>query len=346
MGRDTRKKIFVGISGGVDSSVALSILKDQGHDVVGCFLKTWQPDFIECTWKEERRDAMRVCAKVGVPFLTLDLEQEYKEAVGMYMVREYAAGRTPNPDVMCNKEVKFGAFFRKARELGADAIATGHYARVSDGQLLRAFDSAKDQTYFLWTLTREILDHTLFPVGAMTKEEVRSYASEKGLLTATKKDSQGVCFLGQIDMKEFLQHFITTQKGNVLDEGGEIIGEHDGALLYTTGERHGFRILKKGTDDKRLYVIGRDLEQNTITVAPKQNLLKEESREITLEQIVWRMEPKPDTTYYARVRYQQSLEACRISGTTVAFNNPQVAASGQSVVVYEGDVCIGGGVIV
>lgn len=343
----SRKIVFVGVSGGVDSSVSLALLRDQGYDIVGCFIKTWQPDFITCTWKEERRDAMRVCAHLGVPFMTIDAEREYKDKVGEYFINEYKAGRTPNPDVMCNKEIKFGVFYNKARELGADYIATGHYAQVKDEKLLAGADPAKDQSYFLWTLTSDILKHTLFPVGHLQKSEVRKLAEKYNLPTAKKKDSQGVCFLGPIDMKEFLSHYIDKKPGNVLDIDGKIIGSHDGALFFTLGERHGFTITEKGSEDNRLYVIDRDLERNTITVAHKfSDSDLGRKKEIKIMSPNWISTPESGKEYAARIRYQQSLQACVIEGDMIIFENVQESASsGQSVVVYDGDVCLGGGII-
>jgi tRNA-specific 2-thiouridylase len=343
-----KQTVFVGVSGGVDSSVSLAILKEQGYNVVGCFIKTWQPDFIECTWRQERRDAMRICAKLDVPFLTIDAEEEYKNAVGMYMVNEYRTGRTPNPDVMCNKEVKFGVFLQKALALGADFVATGHYARTENGKLFKGKDVSKDQSYFLWTLTKDQLLKTKFPIGHLEKSKVREIAKKYDLLTAEKKDSQGVCFLGPIDMKDFLKHYIDTQKGNVLDTTGAIIGEHDGALFYTLGERHGFKITKKGTEDGRLYVVARDLEKNTLTVSENVNQSGvEEKKKIKLENINWISKPLVGKTYEARIRYQQKLKECNIEGDCIVFKEEEpLAVSGQSVVVYDGDECIGGGVIV
>lgn len=342
-----KETVFVGVSGGVDSSVSLAILKEQGFNVVGCFIKTWQPDFIECTWKEERRDAMRVCAKLGVPFLTIDAEEEYKNFVGLYMINEYKAGRTPNPDVMCNKEVKFGVFLKKALTLGADYVATGHYAQTKDGKLFKGIDSSKDQSYFLWTLTEAELSKTKFPIGHLEKSEVRTIAKKYDLLTAEKKDSQGVCFLGPIDMKDFLKHYIDVKKGDVLDLSGKKIGQHDGALFYTLGERHGFTITEKGTLDARLYVVERNLEKNTLTVSENINEKKEEEkRKIKLENINWITKPEAKKLYGARIRYQQKLEACTIEGNNVIFENTQsLATSGQSVVVYDEEECIGGGII-
>lgn len=359
------KKIFVGVSGGVDSSVSLALLKEAGHDVTGVFIKTWQPDWIECTWKEERRDAMRVCAHLGVPFVTLDLEKEYKEGVADYMISEYRAGRTPNPDVMCNKEVKFGGFLAWARAQGADAIATGHYAqnKFEDGRyhLKEGRDSEKDQSYFLWTLNQEQLHHVLFPVGHLEKKDVRKEAERFGLPTAKKKDSQGVCFIGEIDMKEFLTHYIEEKQGEVLNTKGDVIGVHHGALFFTMGERHGFTITKKGTDDTPLFVVAKDIEKNTITVDSRndenaqvgESLNEGYTLEIKLERTNWIPSAYPSfgKNVEARIRYRGERIACnflqvRDDTAVVVFEKPVWGvSSGQSLVVYSGSECIGGGII-
>lgn len=344
------RTVFVGVSGGVDSSVSLALLKDAGYNVVGCFIKTWQPDFVECTWRDERRDAMRVCAALDVPFLTIDAEREYQELVGEYFINEYRAGRTPNPDVMCNREIKFGVFLKYALAHGADYVATGHYAISENGALLAGADKSKDQSYFLWTLKKDQLEKIIFPVGHLEKSEVRKIAEKYNLPTAAKKDSQGVCFLGPIDMKEFLAHYIPKKSGDVLNITGEIIGTHDGALFFTLGERHGFTITKKGIDDGAMYVIDRDIEKNTITVSENKNENPKniDQKKIKLEQTNWisGVAPEPSKKYSARIRYQQPLQSCRIENDTVIFDEPQASASsGQSVVVYDGEVVVGGGVI-
>lgn len=350
-------KVFVGVSGGVDSSVAAALLKSQGHEVIGVFIRTWQPDWIECTWRDERRDAMRVCAHLEIPFVELDLEQEYKTGVADYMIREYRAGRTPNPDVMCNREVKFGGFLNWARKNGG-VVATGHYARVGSFstimekvsgdarqvKLLRGVDASKDQSYFLWTLTHEQLKDILFPIGHLQKSEVRKLAEKYNLPTATKKDSQGICFIGAVDMKEFLSHYIETKQGNVLNDQGQIIGTHNGALFYTIGERHGFTITVKTPDDKPYYVIMKDVDANTITVSQNPQDQKN-SYEVILTDCVWREEVL-DKKYMAQIRYHGELKSCVIRGDKVLFDEPDFSRSvGQSVVFYDGEVCVGGGII-
>lgn len=348
---DKLKTVFVGLSGGVDSSVSAYLLKKAGYNVVGAFIKTWQPDFIECSWKDERRDAMRVAAHLEIPFITIDLEKEYKEGVADYMIAEYKAGRTPNPDVMCNKEVKFGGFLKYALSKGADFVATGHYAQTDGRGLFKAKDSAKEQSYFLWTLTGDQLSHTLFPIGHLEKKEVRSIAKKAGLLTASKKDSQGVCFIGKFDFKDFLKHYIEPKQGDVLNESGEVIGYHDGVTFFTLGERSGFTITKKGTDDSPMYVVAKDLEKNTITVSssslsPTTNHLKL----ITLTSTNWISDPETTKTYQAQIRYHGELLSCRIINTSnkesqIEFKEPVLVASGQSIVIYDRDVCVGGGVV-
>ncbi len=372
--RNKKIKVFVGMSGGVDSSVSAALLIDAGYDVTGVFIRTWQPDFIQCTWRDERRDAMRVCAHLGIPFLECDAENAYRDSVAMYMIEEYRLGRVPNPDVMCNREVKFGVFWDFAKAHGADYIATGHYARVLQGlsplesrgsapvdQLLRGIDHTKDQSYFLWTLTKDDLAHTIFPVGHLLKSEVRKLAEKYNIPVATKKDSQGVCFLGEIDMKEFLQHYIKTENGNVLDIDGKVIGHHDGALLYTLGERHGFTITEKTDHDRRYYVVAKDIPNNTITVSDIQNETFGQSTHIPVIRTVWRSDisnnrldtnskqQTPDS-YTANIRYHGENLPCNIeikneSEAVIVFEKPVLVAPGQSIVVYSGEVCVGGGIV-
>lgn len=352
-------KIFVGLSGGVDSSVSAALLKRDGHDVVGVFIKVWQADFLPCTWREERREAMRVAAHLNIPFVTLDLEKEYKQGVVDYMIGEYSAGRIPNPDVMCNKHVKFGAFLDFALAHGASHVATGHYARVgksedsSQYELLSGVDPEKDQSYFLWTLTERELARTLFPVGEMKKTEVRALAKEFGLPNAEKKDSQGLCFMGKVDMKEFLQHYLKTQTGEVLDTEGNVIGTHDGAILYTIGQRHGFRTRKQTPDATPLYVIGKDIDRNTITVSqsPKDTRqtgetirVREQNDLIGSDHRTWKGEIN------ARIRHRGAFFPVIRTGVDTfriidAEYPGEDIAMGQSVVFYQNDQVLGGGII-
>jgi len=347
------KKVFVGASGGVDSSTAMALLKNQGYIVTGVFIKVWQPDFVECQWREDHLDAMRVCATLGVDFLDLDLEKEYKQGVFDYMVNEYKKGRTPNPDVMCNKKIKFGAFLDFALKQGADYVATGHYVRLEANKLLAGIDKNKDQSYFLWTLTQLQLKHCLFPIGDYQKTEVRQLAKKFNLPTAQKKDSQGLCFVGKVKMKEFLERFIQQKKGKVLNEKGEIIGQHDGIFYYTIGQRHGFEIIKKGTDDRPYYVIAKDLKKNNLIVSNTkiENFLSKKVSQVELQEWNWILGKEPDLNkkYQVRVRYRQTLQTCQLKSQGgkifVNFNKLQNTDSGQSLVVYDGEICLGGGII-
>ncbi len=392
--KQKRQTIFVGLSGGVDSAVSAALLKKEGHEVVGVFIKTWHPDFLECNEEDERRDAMRVAAHLDIPFLTLDLEDVYKKEVADYMISEYRAGRTPNPDVMCNKEVKFGAFLKKALSMGADYVATGHYTRKTensknslDGRfrpkggektknflrfsvLQKAVDPSKDQSYFLWTLNQNQLSKILFPIGHLKKTEVRKLAKKFKLPVAEKHDSQGICFLGAIDLKEFLKHYIKTKKGKVLNTEGEVIGHHDGAVFHTLGERHGFVITKKSPNDKAYYIVAKDIKKNILVVSQKNQKdtfsqsLGDELRSTTpskkhisnfsvnIDNANWILDiPEENKTYTAQIRYHGEFLFCKIKiksklGAEVIFEKPIMVASGQSIVVYDNDVCLGGGVVV
>lgn len=357
-----QETIFVGVSGGVDSSVSAALLQQQGYQVVGVFIRTWQPEWLDetCTWRAERRDAMRVCAHLGIPFLECDMQDAYKQGVADYMIDEYRAGRTPNPDVMCNKVVKFGGFLEWARTHGADYVATGHYAQVQedDGvyRMLRGKDEGKDQTYFLWTLTQEELQYIKFPIGHLPKSQVRTLARKFKLPTATKKDSQGICFIGEVPMKDFLAHYIDHTPGDVLDQAGQVIGSHDGALFFTMGERHGFVIHEKGTDDAPLYVVAKDIEKNTITVAPREYVETFDTDATSLEiRQVNDMSGKiiQQGHYTCQTRYHGEAKQCVIAAydqdkqsVFLTFDeSDRTLASGQSVVIYDGEECIGGGVI-
>ncbi len=353
-----KKTIFVGVSGGVDSSVSAAILKNQGYNVVGVFIRTWTPDFIKCTWQDERRDAMRVCAHLGIPFLECDAENEYKKGVADYMIEEYKKGNTPNPDVMCNREVKFGVFWNFAKERGADYIATGHYAinnyelKIKNFELNKGKDESKDQSYFLLTLTQNDLIHILFPIGHLEKKEVRKMAKKFCIPVATKKDSQGVCFLGPLDMKDFLSHYIETKIGNVLNSNGEVIGSHSGAVFFTLGERHGFNLNKLAKSDKPLYVISKDVENNTITVSD--DILNNNTKLIQYNLINtnWiTFIPLENKIYDAQIRYHGELIKCKIdilenNKALINFDKAILVSKGQSVVLYDNDVCLGGGVVI
>ena len=350
------------MSGGVDSSVSAALLQREGYEVIGVFMKVWQPDFLPCTWREERLDAMRVAAHLGIPLLTWDFEKEYKEGVVDYMIHEYRRGRTPNPDVMCNREVKFGAFSRRAIQEGADFVATGHYARVVKSQqsivnskykLLKGVDSTKDQAYFLWTLKQEQLSKTLFPIGKYKKTEVRVLAKKFNLPVAEKKDSQGLCFMGKLDMKDFLAHYIKEKEGSVLNEAGEIIGTHRGVFFYTLGERHGFSVLQKKAEDMPYYVVAKDFKNNTLTVTHQEKRVSVSAmQEAQVSEISFCKGIVPDASHFytAQVRYHGAFYQCKIvlvseGCSSVHFEKPVTVDAGQSVVFYHEDECLGGGIV-
>ena len=358
MAQKRKGRVYVGMSGGVDSSVSAALLKQAGYEVVGVFMKVWQPDFLPCTWREERLDAIRVAAHLGIPLLTWDFEKEYKEAVFDYMIREYKAGRTPNPDVMCNKEIKFGAFFRRAIAEGADFVATGHYAQVIQDKktgvfkMLKGVDGSKDQSYFLWNIGQGQLSKTFFPIGGYKKTKVRELAKKFKLPVAEKKDSQGLCFVGKLDMKDFLAHFMIEKEGRVLNEEGQAIGTHRGAYFYTLGERRGFTITQKTTDDTPYYIIAKDLHENTITIAHKlKNILDGARTEIAVSDLNFCRGILPDMvkTYTAQVRYHGEVVICTLKttprGFLVCFEQPVVVDSGQSIVFYDSEECLGGAIV-
>jgi tRNA-specific 2-thiouridylase len=360
----TGKKVFVGLSGGVDSAVSAALLKKAGYDVTGVFIKVWQPSAnwrMPCTWRDERRDAMRVSIALNIPFIFVDLENEYKKGVVDKMVEEYKRGRTPNPDVLCNKEVKFGAFLKKAKELGADYIATGHYAQIQEVrskeyELREGRDGEKDQSYFLWTLTQEDLANTLFPVGHLEKREVRMLAEKFNLPVASKKDSQGICFIGDVSMEEFLSHFISSKPGLVINTEGEVIGSHRGAVHYTIGERRGFEVNKKRPEDGAFYVVSKDIEQNTITVSNKQTeIISRSPKKIVIKNVNWINEPS-GPNIFARIRYRGEKLPAELSlmgkKLAVEFKDRVRGLSlGQSIVFYEKaekngeSSCLGGGIM-
>jgi tRNA-specific 2-thiouridylase len=349
-----KQTVFVGLSGGVDSAVAAARLLSRGYTVVGVFIRVWHPEFMVCNWEAERLDAMRVAAHLGIPFLTCDAEAEYRDEVAQYFITEYKAGRTPNPDVMCNQYVKFGAFLRFAKQRGADLIATGHYAQRIEGELgpelHRGLDNGKDQTYFLWTLSNEQLENSLFPIGDTIKTDIRKEAERLRMPVAEKKDSQGVCFLGHVDIPEFLSHYVNLQPGKVLNQNGEIIGQHQGALVYTLGQRHGFTLHSADTAREAMYVINKDLEKNTITVAPHRPVVSASSS-ISLQSVVLRTVLASDDELVAQFRYRQKpftvrIVSCTTNTMTITIvNDTERPAVGQSCVLYRGSECVGGGII-
>ena len=379
-----KPKVFVAMSGGVDSSVAALLLQKSGkYELVGAFIKGWYPPGMACSWRGDRRDAMRVCAKLGIPFITVDAEKEYKKEVVDYMIREYKSGRTPNPDIMCNQKIKFGIFLKKAIEMGADFIATGHYVRrepefpiinfqlsnntnyienlgienslkIGNCKLKISKDINKDQSYFLWTLTQNQLKYSLFPLGNLLKSEVRKIAEENALPTASKDESQGVCFIGEFNMEKFLEKHIKPKKGNILTTSGVVIGEHNGIMFYTIGQRHGFGF--GGGGGGPYYVVDKNIEKNILIVAEEKEEKKFEKKELAIENVNWINGTEPDFSrkYQARARYRQPLQECRIEkidklvdgGYKIIFSQTQRAiTSGQSLVIYDEGEMIGGGVI-
>lgn len=340
----TGKRVFVGLSGGVDSAVSAALLKEAGADVVGIFIQGWYPPGQPCSWREDRRDAMRVAAHLGIPFFTLDASSEYKKGVIDYLLSEYKAGRTPNPDVMCNREVKFGAFYRFAKENDADFIATGHYAqtKIGSGVLEQGVDASKDQSYFLWAVPKEVIAHTLFPVGRLEKSEVRVLAQKFILPVSQKKDSQGICFLGSISVEDFLKQEIHPKTGEAYDAGGVLVGTHEGSVLYTLGERVALAEALPGP----WFVVAKDLEKNTIVVS--HSLVVESTKKaITLLEENFFSEVSPTEIVEAQYRYHGPRIKGNYSNSvfTPVEEHTTAIASGQSLVLYQGTTCIGGGII-
>lgn len=334
------------MSGGVDSSVAAALLKQQGYDVTGVYMKNWTQDLpgVKCPWKDDLRDARAVAARLGIPFKVYDFEGQYRDRVVDYMINEYKAGRTPNPDIMCNQEIKFKLFFETAMADGADLIATGHYARVKNGELLQAADANKDQTYFLYRVTGAALSKTLLPVGDYTKPRIRELAAEFGLPTATKKDSQGICFVGPVGMKAFLQQYVESVPGPIVMKGGREIGRHQGAIFYTIGQRQGLGV----GGGKPFYVTGKDMDSNTVYVTDDPEDLELSSNLVQLGELSWIDElPATGQSTQIRVRHRGELVEAKLDEHNVLhFAKPMKAlAVGQSAVIYDGDKVLGGGVI-
>jgi len=340
------QKIYVGMSGGVDSSLTAALLVEQGYDVTGVYMKNWTQDLpgMVCPWAEDLADAKRVAVQLGIDFKVFDFETEYKHKVVDYMIEEYKSGRTPNPDIMCNQEVKFRLFLESSIEDGADMIATGHYAGVKSGKLVKARDENKDQTYFLYRISSEALHKTVFPLGEFTKPEVRKMAESRGLVTAAKKDSQGICFVGQIGIREFLGQYVTTTPGDVIElETNKKLGTHDGAIFYTIGQRHGLNI----GGGLPYYVSGKEMQKNQVFVT--QNLNDEHMwhKKIQLQAAHWiHNMPENGKTYHVRIRHRAPLVEAMFHEDTLELAQPQRAiAPGQSAVLYEDNCCIGGGIV-
>ena len=434
------KTVYVGMSGGVDSSVSALLLKEQGYNVVGVYMKNWSRDLpgMKCPWAEDLADAKRVAVKLGIPFEVWDFEEDYRKKVVEYMLDEFKKGNTPNPDIMCNQEIKFKLFYEKAMERGADFIATGHYARaipfslasslapvvtglasaiapvvanarekgivlacttdkdlgqnftlqneqVSSPLLFRAKDENKDQTYFLYRISEEALSHTIFPIGEMKKPEVKKLAKEKGLHNAYKKESMGVCFVGEVGMKDFLKEYIDIKPGEIREiESEKVLGYHEGAVFYTIGQRHGLYLNgEKGVvnDGMPYYVVKKDVDKNIVYVSKNLNDENLWTDELKLKDVFMRQfeyisreltevtteyegarpvttgasDPSPEISYsklplkqvLVRLRHRAPLVPAKFDGETLYFKNKiKRPASGQSAVIYDGEICLGGGIIV
>ena len=346
--------VVVGISGGVDSAVAALLLKHAGHQVTGVFMKNWEEDDTDehCTAEEDLKMARAVCEHLGIPLRTVNFSAEYWDRVFDYFLAEYRAGRTPNPDVLCNKEIKFRSFLEHALALGADKIATGHYARVDHihdhYRLLKAADAAKDQTYFLYLLGQHELAHTLFPIGDLLKDEVRRIAQEANLPNFARRDSTGICFIGERDFRAFLARYLPATRGEIRTLEGEPVGEHEGAMYYTIGQRHGLGI---GGAGEAWYVVGKDVEHNLLYVAQGEDHPALYSESLVAGAVHW-IGPTPalPAELAAKTRYRQPEQPCRAEATDgglhVRFHAAQRAVTpGQSLVLYRGEECVGGAVI-
>lgn len=345
------KKVYVGMSGGVDSSVTAALLLKQGYAVTGVYMKNWSQDLpgFDCPWREDYLDAKRVAVQLGIPFKLYDFESEYRHRVVDYMIAEYRAGRTPNPDIMCNQEIKFKLFLETALDDGADLIATGHYARIKDGRLFVGLDSNKDQSYFLYRLSEEALQHALMPIGEYEKPAVRELARSLGLATAEKRDSQGICFVGKVGIKDFLQHELGMQQpGLILNQHGKVVGRHDGAVFYTIGQRHGLRV----GGGLPYYVVGKNMSKNEVYVTTDLQDTKLWSSQLLLAETYWIHEaPEEGKEYQVRTRYRAELVPVkRLTREGDRWHcdlgeEVRAVTPGQSAVVYSGEKVIGGGVV-
>ena len=358
---NSKIRVVVGMSGGVDSSVTALLLKEQGYDVIGIFMKNWDDtdEFGFCTATEDYKDVQAVAQQIGIPYYSVNFEKEYWDKVFQYFLDEYKKGRTPNPDVMCNKEIKFKAFLDYAMELGADYVATGHYAQVvrdEDGtaHLLRGVDDNKDQTYFLNQLSQEQLSKTMFPLGGIKKTEVRRIAEEAGLATAKKKDSTGICFIGEKNFKEFLTNFLPAIPGKMVTLSGDVMGEHAGLMYYTIGQRKGLGIGGGGESDDPWFVIGKDLTTNTLYVGQGYHHENLYADSLDATDIHFTSEGKKPSVFTctAKFRYRQKDTAVTVylnedqTTARVEFAEPVRAITpGQAVVFYDGMECLGGGTI-
>ena len=350
-------RVIVGMSGGVDSAVSALLLKQQGYDVLGVFMKNWEEKDENgiCTSENDWRDVRDVCDVIGIPYYSVNFAREYYDRVFTLFLSEYQKGRTPNPDVLCNREIKFKAFLDFAMKTGAEKIATGHFVNTNERhELLRGVDTNKDQSYFLYMLKGFQLEKAIFPVGQMTKQEVRVLAEQAGLPVFKKKDSTGICFIGERNFKKFLSGFLPAQPGRIVSVDGEVLGQHDGLMYYTIGQRRGLGIGGHG-DGRSYFVVRKDLETNTLIVAQGEDHPLLYSTGAILEEMTWVNEPPCETgkTFEctAKFRYRQPDQPVEVSlnhasGASVCFKEPQRAVTpGQSAVLYRGNVCLGGGII-
>lgn len=343
-------KVAIGMSGGVDSSVAALLLKEQGYEVIGLFMKNWEELSGACNAAEDYQDVIRVCDSIGIPYYTVNFTKEYWDLVFTHFLEELKKGYTPNPDILCNREIKFKALFQKAMELGADYLATGHYAQIAEGLLLRSADTAKDQTYFLYTLKKSILEKVLFPLGHLKKEDVRALAHQHGLATAAKKDSTGICFIGERNFQKFISQYIPYQKGPFKTLEGKIVGEHEGVAFYTIGQRKGLKI---GGPGKAWFVVAKDVPSNTIYIEQGDDHPALYASCLTASELTWVAGQPPSLPFpcHAKIRYRQPDQECLIANiledtATISFPTPQRAITPrQSIVFYKGSTCLGGALI-
>lgn len=350
--KNGKKRVAVAMSGGVDSSVAAHLLKKRGFEVYGFFMRSWNPLTNlpnDCPWQEDFEDVRRVCNYLNIPYTTLNFEKEYKARVLDYFLNEYQAGRTPNPDVLCNSEIKFRVFWQKVKSLGFDYMATGHYAKIENGKLVRPKDEQKNQTYFLCKLTSEQVENVLFPLADLTKAEVRQIAKEAALPTASKKDSQGICFIGKLSVREFLKNSLELKPGKVLAADGTVLGEHEGAQLYTIGQRH----IGVAAAGKKLYVAGKDMNTNTVVMAGEEALY---SRELKFAKAHWLLDERSNefecdvqlryrtASIRAKITYQHT-PVCQDEGIVVLSEAARAVTPGQYVAFYKNDRLLGGAVI-
>ena len=349
-----KNKVLVGMSGGVDSSVSAFILKKEGYEVHGLFMKNWDDDDGSpyCSIKEDFMDAAFVADQLEIPLFEVNFAKEYKEKVFSYFLEELKKGRTPNPDILCNKEIKFKKFYDYSLSKGYDYIATGHYAKTNEDKLYKAMDTNKDQTYFLHAIDKEVLKRTLFPIGSMDKEQVRQIARENSLITSDKKDSTGICFIGERPFPDFISNYVSEKIGKIVDENGNELGEHKGLQYYTLGQRQGIGIGgQKGNNNEPWYVAGKDMDTNTLVVVQGNDNPLLFSRElITRNLYLLNEDIEQKFNGAAKVRYRQEDQKCEIEilegKIQIRFEKPQRAVTpGQSVVIYKNNECLGGGEI-